>query len=122
MIQTDELSFFCLPENRFYKVIFLFIPGLKIIFYQTAGVSGICVKTPECMVKMLFGDQLPEVFHPLQIIAFHKTAPLTDEYRRYSFILDIKPVFVPCILHEGIISEASLKPGLFIYSRAVIVR
>ena len=74
------------------------------------------------MVKMLLGYELPEVFHPFQVIAFHEAAPLTYEDRSNIFFCDIEPVIVPCVFIKRFICKTALKPRLFIDSRAVIVR
>ena len=122
MIEAYELAVLILPEDLFYEVIFLFIPCLEVVLYKAAGITGIGIKAPESMVEMALSNKLSEVFHPLQIIAFHEAAPLTYEDGRDVIFRDIEPVVVPCILIERFICETALEPGLFVDSRTVIVR
>ena len=109
MVKANELAFFSLPENLFYEVVFFFIPGFEIVFYESAGVTGICIEAPECVMQMLLCDELSEVFHPLQIVAFHEAAPLAYEDWSYVVFCDIEPVIVPGVLIEGFVSKTALK-------------
>ena len=97
MVKTDEFAFFCLPENLFYEVVLLLIPSLEIVFYKTACVTRIGIEAPEGVMEMLLGYKLSEVFHPLEVVAFHKAAPLAYKDRCNAVFLDIEPVVVPCI-------------------------
>ena len=65
MVKADELAVFGLPQNCFYEVILLFVPGLEVVFYKASRVTGIGIEAPESVVEVLFCNELAEVFHPL---------------------------------------------------------
>ena len=71
---------------------------------------------------MIFADECAHMGHPCKVGLTHESAPLTYQQRRGIVFVDIEPVIMPAVLHQRIIIIISLKPGLFVYRRAVVMR
>ena len=122
MVKSDELAVF-LPQDFLHELVLLIVPGRKIIFHQSAGIRGIGVEAPERVVQVIVGNQLAKVRHPGKVrFIVHETAPLTDQDRRCSGLVNVEPVFVPAVFFQGFICKRSFKPRLLIDGRAVVMR
>ena len=74
------------------------------------------------MIQSILLYEFAHIGHPDDVRFRHKSAPLTDQKRCNIILMDIKPVIVPAVFHQAVIGITALKPRLFIYSRAIIVR
>ena len=120
MVKSNELTVL-LPQDLLNEVILFRIPCSEIVLNKSAGVSGVCVEAPECVVKVVVLDKLSHIGHPFKVRILHKAAPFTDKQRSLVLLMYIEPVVLPAVLHKAVKGIIALEPGLLVNCRTVVV-
>ena len=123
MIQADKLTVVTLPQRRLDQGVFVLVPLAEVVVDQTAGVAGVFVKAPECVVDAVLDHEVPEICHPLFVlVAVHESAPFAHEQGSDALVLEEEPVVIPAVFQQSFLGESVVEPFLFPYQRTVVVR
>ena len=102
MVKTDVCTAGGLPERLLKETVLVVVPCLEVVAEEAAGIAGVGVETPECVVDVVLYHIVTEKLHPLLVLALvHMTAPLTDEKRSYILLVDVSPCIAPVVVKES---------------------
>ena len=123
MIQTDELTGFCLPERLFQDAVSAGIPSQEVVAEQSAGITGVRVQAPVGVVDVMLGHVCGKQLHPLLVLCtVHEAAPFADQQGSDVILVDICPGAAPVIIQQRFFGEVLVEPCLLVNGRTVVMR